>query len=338
MLSNVVVLAVSLYVVTQSTSQQAATAGLVLNYTVTLNYYLTWIVRITTDIENDFVSIERIYEYLNNRTDREAEWERPDEVAKLPSDWPNKGHVQFVNYSTRYRPELPLALNKVAFLIEPGEKIGVVGRSGAGKSSIAMSLFRLIEAAEGYVEIDCFDISRLGLHDLRSRLTIIPQDPAMFSGTIRFNLDPFDRYPDDRIWHTLKLCHLGRWVAKQPAALQTEVGERGQSLSVGQRQLLCLARALLRHSKVLLLDEATASVDQVTDSLIQKTIKSEFSDCTVITIAHRLHTISDSNRILCLEQGQVVEFDTPQNLVSNPDSVYRSLLQQAGLLNTIASN
>jgi ABC-type multidrug transport system fused ATPase/permease subunit len=334
MLSNMIVLGVGLCIVIQTTQDQAGIAGLVLNYTVMLSVYLTFVVRTVTDTENNVVSIERISEYLRN--DREAEWDKPE--VPLDPNWPARGEVKFDKYSTRYRPELPLAIKKVSFQIDSGEKIGVVGRSGAGKSSVAMSLFRLIEAVDGHVEIDQVDITKLGLHSLRGRLGIIPQDPALFSGSVRFNLDPFDQHQDDRLWHALRLCHLAKWVANHPAGLQIEVGEKGQSLSVGQRQLLCLARALLRQSKVLVLDEATASVDQVTDLLIQQTIRSEFADCTVITIAHRLHTIADSSRILVLEQGQVVEFDTPDNLVKNSNSLYRSLLDQAGLLHASANS
>ncbi|XP_037545242.1 multidrug resistance-associated protein 1-like [Nematolebias whitei] len=212
-----------------------------------------------------------------------------------------------------------------------GDNVGIVGRTGAGKSSLTLGLFRIIEAAEGHILIDGVDIAKLGLHELRSRITIIPQDPVLFSGSLRMNLDPFDFYSDEDIWKALEFSHLKSFVSGLPGQLSHECSEGGENLSVGQRQLLCLARALLRKTKVLVLDEATAAVDMETDNLIQSTIRSQFEDCTVLTIAHRLNTIMDYTRVLVLEKGEMAEFDSPSSLISQKGAFYR-MAKDAGLV------
>lgn len=196
---------------------------------------------------------------------------------------------------------------------------------------MVLSLFRIIEATDGSIEIDGQNIALMGLRALRSQITVIPQDPILFSGTLRFNLDPFNQYTDEKIWNALKLSHLGQFVSGLPQGLDHDVAEGGFNLSVGQKQLICLARALLRRTKILVLDEATASIDLDTDDLIQQTIRSEFKDCSVLTVAHRLNTIMDSNRILVIDEGKVIEFDTPENLMSNNESIFYSLAASAGL-------
>lgn len=211
-------------------------------------------------------------------------------------------------------------------------QIGIVGRTGAGKSSLTLSLFRLIEPTSGKIIIDNFDVTQIGLQELRSKLTIIPQDPVLFSGTLRTNLDPFDQYTEEQLWMAIEHSHLKDFVKSQDNQLEHEVVEGGENLSVGQRQLICLARALLRKTKILVLDEATAAVDVETDSLIQSTIKKEFEDCTIITIAHRLNTIIDSNRVVVLDQGSIAEFDTPNNLLANNKSIFYSLAKDAKLI------
>lgn len=208
----------------------------------------------------------------------------------------------------------------------------IVGRTGAGKSTITLSLFRLIEAAEGKIKIDGRPISELGLHDLRSKITIIPQDPVLFSGTLRDNLDPFEVKTDDELWQCLEHAHLKNFVRGLDAGLEHKVSEGGENLSVGQRQLVCLARALLRKTKILLLDEATAAVDLETDSLIQSTIRSEFANCTILTIAHRLNTILDSTRVMVLDKGEIIEFDSPSVLLKNKSSVFYSLAKDANIV------
>ncbi|CAI5765932.1 canalicular multispecific organic anion transporter 2 [Podarcis lilfordi] len=279
---------------------------------------LNWMVRMTSDLESNIVAVERVKEY--SETETEAPWIIEDK--RPPEDWPTRGEVEFANYSVRYRKGLDLVLKDLSLNVKGGEKVGIVGRTGAGKSSMTLCLFRILEAVEGEIKIDGLRISELGLHDLRSKLTIIPQDPVLFSGTLRLNLDPFDRYSEEEIWKALELSNLKRFVSSQPAMLDYECSEGGENLSVGQRQLVCLARALLRKTKILVLDEATAAIDLETDDLIQMTIRTQFEDCTVLTIAHRLNTIMDYTRVLVLEKGAIAEFDTPSRLIASKGIFY----------------
>uniref|UniRef100_A0A8C0VM35 ABC-type glutathione-S-conjugate transporter n=1 Tax=Cyanistes caeruleus TaxID=156563 RepID=A0A8C0VM35_CYACU len=292
-----------------------------LNVTQTLN----WLVRTSSELETNIVAVERVHEYM--KVKNEAPWvtkKRP------PRGWPSRGEIQFVDYKVRYRPELDLVLQGITCSIGSTEKVGVVGRTGAGKSSLTNCLFRVLEAAGGKIIIDDVDIATIGLHDLRNNLTIIPQDPVLFTGTLRMNLDPFDQYSDEEVWKALELAHLKTYVQGLPEGLLHLVSEGGENLSVGQRQLVCLARALLRKAKILILDEATAAVDLETDHLIQTTIRSEFADCTVLTIAHRLHTIMDSNRVMVLHAGQIVEFDSPEELLVK-QGVFSAMAKDAGI-------
>eukprot|EP00026_Physarum_polycephalum_P007938 Phypoly_transcript_08010.p1 GENE.Phypoly_transcript_08010~~Phypoly_transcript_08010.p1 ORF type:complete len:290 (+),score=30.91 Phypoly_transcript_08010:650-1519(+) len=249
----------------------------------------------------------------------------------MPVDpkWPTTGDIEFNNYKMRYREGLDLVLRGIDCHIETNEKIGIVGRTGAGKSSIVLALFRLVEAAEGNIKLDHTDISQVGLKTLRSRIAIIPQDPVLFSGTLRDNLDPFCTLHDDEIWRVLDHIQL-KDAAEKAGGLQSIVAENGENWSVGQRQLICLCRALLRKPKILVLDEATASVDSNTDALIQRTIRTEFADATILTIAHRLNTIMDSSRIIVMDKGVIAEFDTPAKLIDNPSSHLNWLVDQTG--------
>ncbi|KAI5745186.1 hypothetical protein M8J76_008998 [Diaphorina citri] len=323
---NLITFSAALLAVLSKETLNAGLVGLSVSYAMQITQTLNWLVRMTSDVETNIVAVERIKEY--GETPQEAEWVND----KKPKDeWPEKGEVEFKDYKVRYREGLELVLRGLNFKVNGGEKVGIVGRTGAGKSSLTLALFRIIEPADGTIIIDGVDIRTLGLHTLRSRLTIIPQDPVLFSGTLRLNLDPVGESSDEAIWKALELAHLNTFVSNLPARLQHEVSEGGENLSVGQRQLICLARALLRKTKILILDEATAAIDLETDDLIQSTIRSEFAHCTVLTIAHRLNTIIDSDRVLVLDKGLVVEFDSPSVLMKNKASIFYSMAKDAGL-------
>uniref|UniRef100_A0A8C6MW78 ABC-type glutathione-S-conjugate transporter n=1 Tax=Mus spicilegus TaxID=10103 RepID=A0A8C6MW78_MUSSI len=325
LVGNLIVFCSALLLVIYKNSLTGDTVGFVLSNALNITQTLNWLVRMTSEAETNIVAVERINEYIN--VDNEAPWVTD---KKPPADWPKKGEIQFNNYQVRYRPELDLVLKGITCNIKSTEKVGVVGRTGAGKSSLTNCLFRILESAGGQITIDGIDIASIGLHDLRGRLTIIPQDPILFSGNLRMNLDPFNKYSDEEIWRALELAHLKSFVAGLQLGLLHEVTEGGDNLSIGQRQLLCLGRAVLRKSKILVLDEATAAVDLETDSLIQTTIRNEFSQCTVITIAHRLHTIMDSDKIMVLDSGKIVEYGSPEELLSNMGPFYL-MAKEAGI-------
>ncbi|KFP80701.1 Canalicular multispecific organic anion transporter 2, partial [Apaloderma vittatum] len=316
----------ALFAVIGKNNLNAGLVGLSVSYALQVTLSLNWMVRMTSELETNIVAVERIKEY--SETETEAPW--TIEGKSPPEDWPSKGELEFVNYSVRYRKGLDLVLKGLNLQVRGGEKIGIVGRTGAGKSSMTLCLFRILEAVKGEIKIDGVKISEIGLHDLRSRLTIIPQDPVLFSGTLRMNLDPFNKYSDEEIWKALELSHLKRFVSSQPSMLDYECTEGGENLSIGQRQLVCLARALLRKTRILILDEATAAIDLETDDLIQTTIRIQFEDCTVLTIAHRLNTIMDYTRVLVLDNGTIAEFDTPANLIASK-GVFYSMAKDAGL-------
>ncbi|TPP55792.1 Cystic fibrosis transmembrane conductance regulator [Fasciola gigantica] len=328
-IGNFVVLFVALFAVSSRGQLSAGFTGLVISYALSLNQSLNWLVRMMADLENDIVCVERIDEY--SRIEPEAAWEIPE---KKPGDkWP-QGKIEFINYGTRYRPDLDLVLQSISVTVNCGERIGIVGRTGSGKSSLVMGLFRMIEASEGQIQIDGIDIAQLGLHDLRSRLTLIPQDPILFSGTLRFNLDPFSEHSDSELWEGLELSHLKSFVreASGGRGLDMIISESGSNISMGQRQLICLARALLRRTRILVLDEATAAMDPITDGLIQTTIRTSFSHCTVVTIAHRLNTILDYDRVIVLHAGRIVEVGNPRELLQNIDGSFYALAKDAHLV------
>ncbi|XP_042226170.1 multidrug resistance-associated protein 1-like isoform X1 [Homarus americanus] len=327
-IGNILTFSAALFAVMSRGTISGGIVGLSVSYALSVTQTLNWLVRMSSDVETNIVAVERIKEYTEAQ--QEAPWEMP--INQPNQNWPEEGVVEFNKYSTRYREGLDLVVRDIDCKITKGEKVGIVGRTGAGKSSLTLALFRIIESAGGSIIIDNVNISKIGLHDLRSRLTIIPQDPVLFSGTLRLNLDPFNKYEDAKVWSALELSHLKEFVSGLSNGLQFEVSEGGENLSVGQRQLVCLARALLRKTRVLILDEATAAVDMETDNLIQQTIGREFADCTVITIAHRLNTIMDATRVLVLDKGEIKEFDTPATLLNNKNSIFYGMAKDAGLV------
>uniref|UniRef100_A0A8C8ZRH2 ATP binding cassette subfamily C member 6 n=1 Tax=Prolemur simus TaxID=1328070 RepID=A0A8C8ZRH2_PROSS len=288
---------------------------------------LQWAVRSWTDLEGSIVSVERMKDYA--RTPKEAPWRLPTCAARPP--WPRGGQIEFRGFGLRYRPELPLAIRDVSFKIHAGEKVGIVGRTGAGKSSLAGGLLRLQEAAEGGVWIDGVPIANVGLHTLRSRITIIPQDPILFPGSLRMNLDLLQEHTDEALWAALETVQLQALVASLPGQLQYECGEQGEDLSVGQKQLLCLARALLRQTQILILDETTAAVDPGTEQQMQASLGRWFARCTVLLIAHRLRSVMDCTRVLVMDEGQVAESGSPAQLLAQKGLFYR-LAQESGLV------
>ncbi|CAH1098765.1 unnamed protein product [Psylliodes chrysocephalus] len=295
--------------------------GLVISQSLILTGMLQHGVRQSTEVASNMVSVERVVQYTK------LEKEHPLETIgqKPPRDWPSRGKIQFKNTYLSYALELSPVLKNVNIEIDSGEKIGVVGRTGAGKSTLIASLFRLAPI-DGTITIDDFDTAQLGLRDLRSNISIIPQEPVLFSASLRYNLDPFEKHNDSVLWEALEHVELKDTLPD----LNMTINEGGSNLSAGQRQLICLARAIVRNKKILVMDEATANVDPQTDSLIQKTIRERFKDCTVLTVAHRLNTIMDNDRVLVMDAGQVMEFDHPHNLLQNSESFLSKMVNETG--------
>ena len=354
----------------------AGAAGLSLTYAVTFTENVLWLVRLYSSNEQNMNSVERVKEYLE--VDQEARAIIPD--SRPDGDWPSQGNVEFINYSTRYRADLQPVLKDVTFKVRAGERVGVVGRTGAGKSSLALALFRGLEADEGKIIVDGIDIGLIGLQDLREAITIVPQDPTLFTGTIRSNLDPFGLFTDEEIFTTLRQVHLiGSPASGASSAegiqvkvdiptppespvssdegldnqeglsrkltnthenvnvftnLSSPIAESGSNLSQGQRQILCLARALLKAPRVLLMDEATASIDYATDAKIQETLRA-VKNSTIITIAHRLQTIIDYDKVLVLDKGKVIEYGSPWELVSKEEGVFHGMCKMSGDLENL---
>ncbi|KAL7050851.1 hypothetical protein ACKWTF_004247 [Chironomus riparius] len=303
--------------------------GLAITQVMGLTGMLQWGMRQSAELENNMTAVERVVEYQS--VDPEPPHESP-ENKKPPKDWPKSGVIKFDKLSLSYYPSMEdKVLKDLEFEIRANEKIGIVGRTGAGKSSIINALFRL-SYLDGSIYIDLRETQEMGLHDLRSKISIIPQEPVLFSGTMRYNLDPFDEYNDDKLWMALEEVKLKELIKEMPSGLNTKITEGGTNFSVGQRQLVCLARAILRENKILVMDEATANVDPQTDGLIQKTIRLKFAECTVLTIAHRLNTVIDSDKILVMDAGRCVEFGTPHELLSkiNEPRIFYNMLKESG--------
>ncbi|XP_021928195.1 LOW QUALITY PROTEIN: probable multidrug resistance-associated protein lethal(2)03659 [Zootermopsis nevadensis] len=307
--------------------QYGGDVGLAITQAIGLTGMLQWGIRQMAEMENQMTSVERVLEYTAVQS--EPPLETPPS-KKPPKDWPAMGTIVFDRVFLSYTNNEPPVLKNISFSIRPAEKIGIVGRTGAGKSSLITALFRLVDPSSGLIHIDGVNTILIGLHDLRSRISIIPQEPALFSGLLRENLDPFGEFRDAVLWAALAEVELKQVVDELPAGLNHRVSEGGSNFSVGQRQLLCLARAIIRNNKILVLDEATANVDPKTDELIQATIRHKFINCTVLTIAHRLCTVIDSNRILVMDAGSVVEFDHPYLLLKNENGYLYQMVQQSG--------
>ncbi|KEH43664.1 ABC transporter C family member 10 [Medicago truncatula] len=298
--------------------------GMALSYGLSLNASLVFSIQNQCNIANYIISVERLNQYMHvpSEAPERIEGNRP------PVNWPVVGRVEIKELQIRYRPDAPLVLRGITCTFEGGHKIGIVGRTGSGKTTLIGALFRLVEPAGGKIIVDGIDIGSIGLHDLRSRFGIIPQDPTLFNGTVRYNLDPLSQHSDQEIWEVLGKCQLQEAVQEKEGGLDSSVVEDGANWSMGQRQLFCLGRALLRRSRVLVLDEATASIDNATDLILQKTIRTEFADCTVITVAHRIPTVMDCTKVLSISDGKLVEYDEPMNLMKKEGSLFGKLVKE----------
>lgn len=295
--------------------------GMALSQAIILINYVQFGIRQTTISLQHLVNVERSLEYT--RLDQEVQTEADEPVA----DWPQFGEIRFSKMCLRYHPDTHPILSDFNLEIQAGWKVGIVGRTGAGKSSLIAALFRLA-IIDGSISIDSIDTSSISLKCLRSRISIIPQDPVLFSATIRSNLDPFNKFTDDELWQAIQAVELKSSIPM----LDSMVCKAGSNFSIGQRQLICLARAILRKDRILVLDEATANVDPKTDALIQRTIRERFVNSTVLTVAHRLRTVMDSDRIVVMDGGRIVEFDEPHVLLEKPNGALRHMVSTTGQL------
>ncbi|KAG6759096.1 hypothetical protein POTOM_035563 [Populus tomentosa] len=299
-------------------------AGLAATYGLNLNVLQSWVIWNLCNVENKMISVERILQFTNIPSEAPL----VIEDCRPKPEWPVDGRIELISLHLQYGPSLPMVLKGITCTFPGGKKIGVVGRTGSGKSTLIQALFRVIEPSGGQILIDGLDISKIGLQDLRSRLGIIPQDPTLFQGTVRTNLDPLEQHSDQEIWEVLNKCRLADTVKQDKRLLDAPVAEDGENWSVGQRQLVCLARVMLKKRRILVLDEATASIDTATDNIIQGTIREETSRCTVITVAHRIPTVIDNDLVLVLDDGKVVEYDSPVKLLEDNSSSFSKLVKE----------
>uniref|UniRef100_A0A4W5R6P9 ATP-binding cassette, sub-family C (CFTR/MRP), member 8 n=1 Tax=Hucho hucho TaxID=62062 RepID=A0A4W5R6P9_9TELE len=298
--------------------------GLGLTYALMVSNYLNWMVRNLADMEVQLGSVKRINGLLKTEPEN---YEGLMAASQVPDGWPQQGEIQIQNLSVRYDTTLKPVLKQVNAHISPGQKVGICGRTGSGKSSFSLAFFRMVDMFQGRIIIDDIDIAKLPLQTLRSRFSIILQDPILFSGTIRFNLDPEMKATDDMLWEALEIAQLKPVVKTLPGGLDAMVTEGGENFSQGQRQLFCLARAFVRKSSILIMDEATASIDMATESILQKVVMTAFADRTVVTIAHRVHTILNADLVIVMKRGIILEYDRPQALLEKEDSVFASFVK-----------
>ena len=317
--SDIILTGSSLFIIGTRGVMSPGLAGVCLSYAITLPENIYFLVFATSFLENQMVSVERCHQLA--QTESEAPRSKFKDSDLKAKNWPVKGSIQFEDYKMKYRDDTEIVLKGVNGKIKDKEKIGIVGRTGSGKSSICLSLFRIIEPYAGRIIIDGVDVEEVGLDLLRQKMCVIPQEPTLFQASLRDNLDPFHEHSDQKLIEALR--HVQIFQDENLASvLDKEVKEAGSNFSAGQRQLICIARALLRNSKIIFLDEATASIDYKTDALVQEVIKKEFKDCTVLTIAHRINTIMEYDRIIVMDNGVIAEFDTPANLLDKKGIFY----------------
>ncbi|KAF5912556.1 hypothetical protein HPG69_004228 [Diceros bicornis minor] len=305
-----------------SGSSSSGLVGLGLLYALTITNYLNWVVRNLADLEVQMGAVKKVNSFLTMESEN---YEGTMDPSQVPEHWPQEGEIKIHDLCVRYENNLKPVLKHVKAYIKPGQKVGICGRTGSGKSSLSLAFFRMVDIFDGKIVIDGIDISKLPLHTLRSRLSIILQDPILFSGSIRFNLDPECKCTDDRLWEALEIAQLKNMVKSLPG--DAVVTEGGENFSVGQRQLFCLARAFVRKSSILIMDEATASIDMATENILQKVVMTAFADRTVVTIAHRVHTILTADLVIVMKRGNILEYDTPESLLAREDGVFASFVR-----------
>ncbi|KAF0715601.1 Aste57867_3300 [Aphanomyces stellatus] len=330
LISAFMLLATTMSLVYMRSYLSAGLVGLVFQYALQITGQLELTVQMWTMLETAMVAPERVAEYTN------VTQEAPRVVSGVvPGSWPHNGAIKFDNVSFRYKPNDPLVLKEVSFEVKSGEKIGIVGRTGAGKSSLTMALFRINEIASGAVEIAGVNAATVGVKTLRESMAIIPQNPILFKGTLRAYLDPFDAYTDAQLWEALEKVKMTGRVSQEEKKLESTIEENGENYSVGERQMLCMARALLRNCRIVVMDEATAAIDHETDQNLQSVIRTEFASSTVLTIAHRLDTVLDADRIMVFDQGRLAQCDAPAKLIAQGSGIFFDLCQEGGYLDKI---